>query len=73
MRASILETIVPQFIVDNKGKKTSVVLDIKTFKLLVEELEDAYDVRTAEKIIKAGKREKGKTLDELEKSLRRKN
>ncbi len=32
----------PQFIVDNKGKKTAVILDIKTYEELVEEIEDLY-------------------------------
>lgn len=31
-----------QFIVDNAGKKTAVILDIKTFEKLLDELEDFY-------------------------------
>lgn len=34
--------IVPQYITDAKGNKTGVILDIKTFNLLLEEMEDMY-------------------------------
>jgi hypothetical protein len=73
MKTSILDTLAPQFIVDSTGKKTSVVLDLKTFNLLIEELEDASDVREAEKVLAAGEEEKGRTLEELEESLRKKD
>ena len=42
----------PQFIVDENGNKTAVILDLKFFNKLLEELEDLYDIAEAEKIIK---------------------
>ena len=38
-------SIKPQYITDDKGNKLSVVLPIKDFNLLIEELEDLYDQR----------------------------
>ena len=38
-------SIKPQYITDAKGNKLSVVLPIKDFNLLIEELEDLYDQR----------------------------
>ncbi len=35
----------PQYITDNKGNKLSVVLPIKEYEKLIEELEDLADVR----------------------------
>lgn len=35
----------PQFITDNKGKKISVVLPIKEYKKIMEELEELEDIR----------------------------
>ena len=70
MKISVLETIAPQYIVDSKGKKTGVLLDLKTFTSMVEELEDLYDVMQAEKILAKGKGEEGRTIDEIEKSLK---
>ncbi len=35
----------PQYITDKKGKKISVVLSIKDFKALIEELEDLEDIK----------------------------
>lgn len=37
--------IKPQFITDHKGKKLSVILSIKDYQKLIEELEDLEDVR----------------------------
>lgn len=34
--------VMPQYIVDENGKKTGVILDIVTFKKLLAEIEDAY-------------------------------
>ena len=70
MKTSVLATIAPQYIVDSKGKKTSVVLDLKTFTSIVEELEDLYDIMQAEKILAKGEEEEGRTIDEIEKSLK---
>jgi len=61
------DTITPQYIVDEKGRRTGVILDIKLFEAMLEELEDIYDVAEAEKIIKKG--EKGYTHEEVKKSL----
>jgi hypothetical protein len=38
-------TVHPQYITDNAGKKISVVLPLKEFKTIMEELEDIEDVR----------------------------
>jgi PHD/YefM family antitoxin component YafN of YafNO toxin-antitoxin module len=35
----------PQFITDNKGKKLSVILPIKEYKKIMEELEELVDIR----------------------------
>jgi hypothetical protein len=69
MKVSVLSKMAPQYIVDDKGNKTSVVLDLKTFTNMVEELEDLYDAIEAEKVLACGKEEEGSTLDDLEKSL----
>ena len=38
-------TVTPQYITDNTGKKISVVLPIKDFKAIMEELEELEDIR----------------------------
>ena len=38
-------TLHPLYITDNSGKKISVVLPVKEFKTLMEELEDLEDIR----------------------------
>ena len=38
-------SIKPQYITDAQGNKLSVVLQIKDFNMLIEELEDLYDQR----------------------------
>jgi hypothetical protein len=38
-------TVNPQYITDNAGRKISVVLSIKEFKTIMEELEEMEDVR----------------------------
>lgn len=38
-------TVNPQYITDNKGKKISVVLPIKDFKAIMEELEELEDIK----------------------------
>ncbi|MFH1644236.1 MAG: hypothetical protein ABIA74_03610 [bacterium] len=73
MKTSILSTMVPQYIVDSNGKKTSVVLDLKTFASLVEELEDLYDIAQAEEILAQGEEEEGRSIEEIEDSLNKKN
>ena len=35
----------PQFITDNKGKKLSVVLPLKDYKKIIQELEELEDIR----------------------------
>lgn len=37
--------VTPQYITDNKGKKLSVVLSIKDYKKIMEELEELEDIR----------------------------
>ena len=61
MKPSVLSTISPQYIVDSKGNKTSVVLDVKTYTSMIEELEDLYDIMQAEEILA-----KGGSLDSLD-------
>ncbi len=73
MKPSVLNKITPQYIVDNTGKKTSVILDLKTFASMIEELEDLHDIMEAEKILGKGTEEEGSTIDEIEKSLHKKN
>jgi predicted DNA-binding protein len=46
--------ISPRYIIDNRGKKKEVVLDIKVYDKLIEELEDYYLAIEAEKILKSG-------------------
>ncbi len=38
-------TVNPQFITDNSGRKISVVLPMKDFKAIMEELEDLEDIK----------------------------
>lgn len=38
-------TVQPQYITDDKGRKISVVLRMKEFKAIMEELEDLEDIR----------------------------
>lgn len=56
----------PQYIIDEQGNKTAVILDLKVFNKLLEELEDLYDIAEAEKIIKKGGRKF--TPEEVEKT-----
>jgi len=37
-----ITSLKPQFIIDNEGKKTAVVLDIKSYENFLEEVEDLY-------------------------------
>lgn len=45
-------TINPQYITDNNGKKISVVLSLKEYKAIIEELEELEDIRTYDETIK---------------------
>ena len=56
-----------QFIVDNKGNKKNVILDIKQFEELLKTLEDYYDIATAS--LAKSRKEKTYTLDEIKKEL----
>ncbi|MEZ4776579.1 MAG: hypothetical protein R3D00_25610 [Bacteroidia bacterium] len=38
-------TVHPQYITDNKGKKISVILPMKEFRILIEKLEELADIR----------------------------
>jgi PHD/YefM family antitoxin component YafN of YafNO toxin-antitoxin module len=46
-------TIHPQYITDNKGKKVSVVLAMKDFKAIMEELEELEDIKLYDKAKKS--------------------
>ncbi len=59
----------PKFVVDQKGKRTQVLLNIKEYQALIEELEDRRDAMHAEKIIK--KTKKVYPLAAIEQKLRR--
>lgn len=48
---SPVSTLNPQFIVDRSGKKTAVVLDIKDYETLLEEVEDLYLAMLATKAL----------------------
>ena len=52
---------------NKKGEKTGVILDIKLFEALLEELEDLYDIAHAEKIL--AKKGKKYSLEEVEQLL----
>lgn len=43
--------IEPRYIVDNSGKKKEVILNIKTFEKILEQLEDMYLAREAQKAL----------------------
>ena len=45
-------TINPQYITDNNGKKISVVLSLKEYKAIIEELEELEDICTYDETIK---------------------
>lgn len=55
MKPSILENIPSQYIINERGKKTGVILDIDIYERLLEELEDLYLGKTAEVILKNDK------------------
>jgi hypothetical protein len=52
-------TIKPQYITNDSGKKISVVLPIKDFKVIVEQLEELEDIR----LYDAAKKSKEPSLD----------
>lgn len=43
-------TVHPQYITDNKGKKISVILPMKEFRILMEQLEELADIRLYDKV-----------------------
>lgn len=57
----------PKFLVNECGKTIAVQLDIKAYEAMLEEIEDSYDVKRAEKVMT--KKHKTHTIDELERSL----
>jgi len=65
--SSCPDNIRTQYIVNKDGEKTGVILDIKLFNALLQELEDLYDIAQAEKIIE--KKEKKYSLEEVENAL----
>jgi hypothetical protein len=60
-----IRKIRPKFLFDNAGKCIAVQIDIKVYEALLEELEDARDVKDAERIM--AKKGKMHTLKEIEK------
>ncbi len=73
MKSSILNTLTPQYIIDTEGKKKSVVLDLKTFTSMIEELEELHDIMEAEQILDMGKEGEGRTIEEIEESANKKD
>jgi hypothetical protein len=65
MKPSVLSVLSPQYIVDDKGKKTNVVLDLKTFEAMVEELGELHDIMEAEEILVKGEEEEERTVKEI--------
>ncbi|MBY0353417.1 hypothetical protein K2W90_03570 [Candidatus Babeliales bacterium] len=57
-----LSELSTQFIVDKAGKKTGVILDMKTFQNLLEEIEDLYLATLAQ----AALQEKGECVSQEE-------
>lgn len=57
----------PQFLVDETGKTTAVLLDVNAYEALLEELEDAHDIKRAQKIM--SKKPKFHSLEDVEKSI----
>lgn len=53
MKKEILD-ISPRYIVNEKGQKTEVILDIMTFEKILEELEDLYLGQQAQKVLSEG-------------------
>ncbi|MFH1643815.1 MAG: hypothetical protein ABIA74_01440 [bacterium] len=53
----------PNFLVNESGKPIAVQLDIKSYKALLEEVEDKIDIKRAEK--KLTKKGKTHTLEEM--------
>lgn len=51
-------SIHPQYITDDTGKKISIILPIKEFKTIIEELEELEDIRLYDE----GKNDKGATV-----------
>ena len=49
-------TVHPQYITDNTGKKISVVLPIKDFKAIMEELEELDDIKLYDEAKKSNER-----------------
>jgi len=47
-------TVNPQFITDNNGRKISVVLPMRDFKAIMEELEELEDIRLYDESKKSG-------------------
>lgn len=59
------QKIRPNFLFDEKGKPVAVMLDIKSYDALIEEIEDSRDIADAERIM--AKKGKTHTLKEVEK------
>lgn len=47
-------SIIPQYITDNTGKKISVILPLKDFKAIMEELEELEDIKLYDEAKKSG-------------------
>lgn len=70
MKISSLKNTEPQYIFDEKGKKIAVVLSVRTYENLIEELEDLCLGKISEVILK--KKEKRYSLKDIKKEIKKK-
>lgn len=59
--------IQPQYIIDQNGKTTAVILDIDTFKTILEKLEDQYFGELAQSILESDKEKH--SLDQIKQEI----
>jgi predicted DNA-binding protein len=71
MKTSFLESLSPQYIVDDTGKRSAVILDVKVYERLLEELEDFYLSRAGEDILSQD--EERISIEEVKRNLLDKN
>lgn len=66
-------TLHPQYIIDANGQKTSVILPVKEFDAIMEELEDLEDIKLYDKAKKEDPSERLLFSDYLENSKKKKD
>jgi hypothetical protein len=50
-----MQTLNPQYVTDNTGKKISVILPIKDYKAILEELEELEDIKLFDDVKRSNK------------------